>query len=107
MNATYTIRYGHLELEALATQAAKLRAAATTAGKLVAAPLIGLAFVMAPIAGLAYLLWMAVKAMLANLVVKRVALFAAAPFVALAYAIAFPFVGIGALVYYAVHRPIS
>ena len=107
MNATYTIRYGHPELETFAAQAAKLHTAAGTAAKLVAAPLIGLAFVMAPIAGLAYLVWMVVKAALKNTVLKRVALFAIAPFVALAYATAFPFVGIGALVYYGARAAVS
>jgi hypothetical protein len=107
MNATYTIRYGHPELETLAEQAAKVHTALRTAGKLVAAPLIGLAFVMAPIAGLAYLIWMAVKAALKNRFVTRVALFAVAPFVALAYATAFPFVGVGALVYYGARAAVS
>ena len=107
MNATYTIRYGHPELETLGTQAARLHTAATTAGKLAVAPLIGLAFVMAPVAGLAYLVWMAVKAALTNTVVKRVALFVAAPFVALAYATAFPVIGIGALVYYGARAAVS
>jgi hypothetical protein len=107
MNATYTIRYGRPELETLAEHAAKLHTAARTAGKLAAAPLIGLAFVMAPIAGLAYLVWMVVRAALTNKVVKRVALFALAPFIALAYATAFPFVGVGALVYYGARAAVS
>lgn len=107
MNATYTIRHGHPELETLAAQAAKLHTAAGTAAKLAVAPLIGLAFVMAPIAGLAYLFWMAAKAALRNTVVKRVALFVAAPFVALVYATTFPVIGVGALVYYGARAAVS
>ena len=107
MNATYTVHYEHAELEALAEHAKRLSAAAGTAAKLLAAPLLGLAFVMAPVVGLAYLMWMAAKVVIENAVVKRIALFAAAPLVALVYAVAFPFVGIGALAYYGARAALS
>lgn len=79
---------------------------------LFAAPFVGLAYVIAsPFIGLAMLAWMGVGALvkraktiafLANTArsLKNVALFFAAPFVGLAYVIAFPFVGLGMLLWW-------
>jgi CheY-like chemotaxis protein len=73
---------------------------------LFAAPFIGLAYVVAmPFIGVGALVWMGVKAMYARGTVGRaatragrrlgnIALFFAAPFIGLAYALAFPFIGI-------------
>jgi CheY-like chemotaxis protein len=73
---------------------------------LVAAPLIGLGYVIAlPIIGLGALLWMGVRALRERGTLARVtaragsrlasiALFFAAPFIGLAYALAFPFIGL-------------
>lgn len=68
-------------------------------------PFIGLAFaVLMPLVGLATLAWVAVSAMAANPLVRKVAvhvknigLFLAAPFIGLAYAMSLPLVGVGML----------
>jgi CheY-like chemotaxis protein len=81
------------------------RSNAKTIALLLAAPFIGLAFaVLMPLAGLATLTWMAVGALVANPMVRKVAvhlkniaLFLAAPFIGLAYALSLPLVGAGML----------
>ena len=68
-------------------------------------PFIGLAFaVLMPLVGLATLAWVALSAMAANPLVRKVAvhlkniaLFLAAPFIGLAYALSLPLVGVGML----------
>jgi predicted membrane protein len=73
---------------------------------MVAAPLVGLAYAIAlPFIGLGALLWMAVRALRDRNAMSRaatragrrlgnIALFFAAPFIGLAYALAFPFIGL-------------
>jgi CheY-like chemotaxis protein len=81
------------------------RSNAKTIALLMAAPFIGLAFaVLLPLAGLATMAWLAVGAVAANPLVrklavhlKNIALFLAAPFIGLAYALALPMVGVGML----------
>jgi hypothetical protein len=111
MNATYTMTHeaaAAVELEKFKAPARELAGAARTTMMLAAAPLAGLAFVIAlPLAGLAFIAWMLIKAMVRNRAaiaerVKRIALFVAAPFVALIYVGAFPFVAMGMLVYHGV-----
>jgi hypothetical protein len=108
MNATYTIRpeaAAAVELEAFEARAREMTGAVKATMMIAAAPLLGLAFVvLAPIAGLAVLAWMLMKALVRNRVaiatrVKHVALFFAAPVMALFYIAAFPFVAMGMLVY--------
>jgi hypothetical protein len=111
MTATYTTRYEILptiEFAGFPEWTKELPLAARTALMLIIAPLLGLGFVIAlPVAGLALAAWMAAKVLArrcagAAPIVKRTALFFAAPFVGLAYLIAFPFVGAGALLVYGV-----
>jgi CheY-like chemotaxis protein len=81
------------------------RSTAKTIALLMAVPFIGLAYaVVMPLAGLAMLAWLAIRALVANPVVRKVAvhvknigLFLAAPFIGLAYALSLPAVGVGML----------
>jgi CheY-like chemotaxis protein len=83
------------------------RSNAKTLALLLAAPFIGLAYaVLLPLAGLATLAWLVARALVANPMVrkvavhvKNVALFLAAPFIGLAYALSLPLVGVGMLVW--------
>jgi CheY-like chemotaxis protein len=81
------------------------RGNAKTIAMVMASPFIGLAFaLLLPLAGLATLAWMAVAAVAANPMarkvavhLKNIALFLAAPFIGLAYALSLPMVGVGML----------
>jgi CheY-like chemotaxis protein len=81
------------------------RSTAKTIALLMAVPFIGLAYAVAmPLAGLAMLAWLALRAVVANPIVRKVAvhvknigLFLAAPFIGLAYALSLPAVGVGML----------
>jgi CheY-like chemotaxis protein len=81
------------------------RSNAKTMALVMASPFIGLAYaVLLPLAGLAILAWMAVAAVIANPMarkvavhLKNIALFLAAPFIGLAYALSLPMVGVGML----------
>jgi hypothetical protein len=106
MNATYTIEAAAaLEPATVKAQAREVAGALKTTMMMAAAPLLGLAFVIAlPIAGLAAIAWMLLKPMVRNRAaigerVKRIALFLVAPFVALVYVGAFPFIAMGMLIY--------
>ncbi|MBI3371081.1 MAG: hypothetical protein HY017_04875 [Betaproteobacteria bacterium] len=65
-----------------------------------AAPFIGLAYLLAfPFVGLAMIAWIACKAVMKNVAVRRIAIAIAAPFIALAFVTVGPVVGLGALVW--------
>jgi len=60
--------------------------------------------IVLPFAGLAFAAWLAAHALITNRKaiwtrMRNVVLFLAAPFIGLAYAVALPFVGVGALVW--------